>query len=219
MKFNTNNQRHWKRLDHPFYGNQHVSLRRKRKEPPVWKAIIILLVISLVLCYKAYEAIPLFHPQPIHIISPIPDPLIKKAFAQNVSFKIQRKTVSPTPTAIPIALPTKTPVSEQYTAVHNEIEAVFGKYASLAFKLLQDPQCHENGMLRPEAKNINWDKKIPGLIDSTDWGVFQINDHWQGVTNIAFLTDYHINIRMAWNIFEHHNYHFDAWTCGKALGI
>ena len=124
----------------------------------------------------------------------------------------ENQEISLTPTNIPS--PTTTPMQGQYNEVQKEIEAVFGTHAPKAFKLLQSKDCPENRGLDPKAKHKNEDK-----IGSIDWGVFQINDHWQGVTNVAFLTDYRINIRMAWNIFERNGYRFKLWTCGKKLGI
>ena len=66
---------------------------------------------------------------------------------------------------------------------------------------------------RPMALN---DNKSTG---DKSYGIFQINDSWQGVTNTNFLFDPSINIRMAYNIFKSWGYNFHAWTCGKNLGL
>lgn len=92
-----------------------------------------------------------------------------------------------------------------------EIKQVFGKYADKAFKLLE---C-ENRSLDPFAVNYNE--------GSTDYGIFQINDYWQGIRHKGkaeqFLFDTSINIRIAWRIFEDDGYSFKLWTCGRKLGI
>ena len=95
------------------------------------------------------------------------------------------------------------------------IKKTFGQYSDKAFQLLTDPKCHENGKLNPLAVNDNttW-----GGIGQ-DIGIFQINTTWQGVTNKAFLTDYKININIAYNIFVRSGNNFKLWTCGRVLGI
>lgn len=118
------------------------------------------------------------------------------------------------PTPTPTAMPTPTPVPKfddpTQKAIRKEIHNVFGEYAPKALLLLS---C-ENPSLNPTATNVNNDEW-----NSTDWGVFQINDHWQKIYNPAFLTDYTINIRIAYNIFVRDNYSFKLWTCGRRLGI
>lgn len=103
-----------------------------------------------------------------------------------------------------------TPILTQQDLIRQEIQQVFGQYADKAFKVLS---C-ENGSLNPNAFNVNNDPE-----HSRDFGIFQINNHWQGVTNEAFLKDYHINIRMAWSIFSRDHYSFKLWTCGRKLGL
>lgn len=106
--------------------------------------------------------------------------------------------------------------------VVKEIYEVFGQHADKAMLLLLgrgSNTCRENPRLDPAAVNRNWVEGKPGVYSSSDWGIFQINDHWQGVTNTKFLTDYKINIRMAWRIFENNGYSFGVWTCGKYWGI
>lgn len=94
--------------------------------------------------------------------------------------------------------------------IEKDIKLVFGKYYPQASMLLD---C-ENHARNPKAVNHNSDS-----IHSNDYGIFQINDHWQGVSNKAFLEDYDINIRIAYNIFSRDNYSFKLWTCGRKLGI
>lgn len=102
-------------------------------------------------------------------------------------------------------------MSPEQQLIENEVKEVFGKDYDKA-KMVLD--C-ENHARNPKAINDNtkWGGK------GKDWGIFQINDEWQGVTNKAFLTDYHINIRMAYNIFKSWGNNFQAWTCGKKFGI
>lgn len=113
--------------------------------------------------------------------------------------------------------PIENPTPEQQKII-SFINQTFGQYAPTAFLiLLGDGKggCHENGKLNPKAIN---DNRTWGGV-GRDWGIFQISDHWQGVTNPAFLTDYKINILMAWNIFKRDNYSFKLWTCGKFYGV
>lgn len=93
--------------------------------------------------------------------------------------------------------------------VEDEIRLVFGEHADDALKVLK---C-ENASLNPKAKNDN--RPIGGK--GFDVGIFQINDHWQGVSNHRFLEDPSINIRIAWNIYKTNGYSFERWTCGRKL--
>lgn len=113
-------------------------------------------------------------------------------------------TLTATQSATSTAIPTPT----EYDIISQEITQVFGQYAPQAFKVLS---C-ENHALNPRAVNVNTD-------GSQDYGIFQINNHWQGVTNVTFLTDPDINIRMAWDIFKNSGYNWHLWTCGRNLGI
>lgn len=106
------------------------------------------------------------------------------------------------------------PKKKTKNPIELEIEEVFGKYSEKAFKLLK---C-ENSKLDPTAFNINNDS-----VGSKDYGIFQINDYWQGIRHQGkaeqFLFDPSINIRIAWRIFEDSGYSFNLWTCGKRLNI
>lgn len=92
--------------------------------------------------------------------------------------------------------------------IREKIAATFGEYADEAFELLK---CENRG-LDPKATNHNKD-------GSTDWGVFQLNDHWNGfnkaVRNQQFLTDPDINISIAYKLFVQSGYSFKMWACGK----
>lgn len=90
----------------------------------------------------------------------------------------------------------------------NYIYERFGKYGADAVRVFT---C-ESG-LNPKAFNDN--TKWGGV--GRDWGVAQINDSWQGVTNKAFLLDWHTNINMAKVIFVNRGENFDAWTCKYVL--
>lgn len=100
--------------------------------------------------------------------------------------------------------------SPNYEAIKADIYHVFGKDADKAMLVLS---CENKG-LRPDAVNHNNDS-----IKSTDYGIFQINDHWQGVTNVAFLKDPAINIRMAYRIYVNNGRSFERWTCGRKFGV
>lgn len=135
---------------------------------------------------------------------------MKPAKAEEV--KLITAVVTPRPT------PTATPIPEPVTDVEKEIKLVFGSHYQKAMLLLKGDgkgTCSENHALNPEALNDN--TKWGGV--GKDWGVFQINDKWQGVSNTAFLKDPAINIRIAWNIYKRSGYSFKLWTCGKVYGI
>jgi len=107
---------------------------------------------------------------------------------------------------------------EPQNDIEAEIYAVFGEeHFDKAMLILTSDSCHENKTLDPKAVNKNYTKD--GKVASIDYGIFQINDHWQGVTNANFLFDTDINIRMAWNIYKNSDFTFSRWTCGKKLGI
>ncbi len=104
---------------------------------------------------------------------------------------------------------TPTPTPTEREQIDAYIAEVFGNDADKFNSVLD---C-ENHARNPLAKNYNDDK-----YNSIDWGIAQINDHWQGVTNPAFLTDWKINILMAHNIYTRDG-SFKLWTCGRKLGI
>lgn len=103
----------------------------------------------------------------------------------------------------------KSPTTERQQII-NFIYDTFGKDADNALKVFT---C-ESG-LNPRAYNDN--TSWGGI--GHDLGVAQINDHYQGVTNAAFLYNYKINILMAKQIFDKWGHNFHAWTCGKKLGL
>ncbi len=111
--------------------------------------------------------------------------------------------------AVPTATPTPT-LSPEQAGIEDYIKQVFGKYYGKAKAVLD---C-ENHARNPLAVNDN--TKWGGV--GRDWGIFQINDTWQGVSNKAFLTDPYINVRMAYNIFVRSGYSFKMWTCGRQNG-
>lgn len=135
--------------------------------------------------------------------------------------------VEPSPTATPSATPQVSPKViiigvYDYKAVDDEIRAVFGAHYDDAMLLLRGNGtvngCRENSNLNPKSVNKNTDN-----VGSIDYGVFQINDYWQGFRHDGkakqFLLDYRINIRVAWNIYQADNYSFKQWTCGREYGI
>ena len=108
-------------------------------------------------------------------------------------------------------------------AIEKEIKEVFGEHFDKAMLLLKgdgkEGACAENRSLNPNSLNDNtwWGGT------GKDYGVFQINDYWQGIRHEGkaeqFLFDPHINIRIAWRIYEDSGYSFHLWTCGKVYGI
>jgi hypothetical protein len=108
----------------------------------------------------------------------------------------------------------QTPKFEPKNDIEKEIYAVFGEeHFDKTMKLLE---C-ENRTLNPKAVNYNKDEN--GVVLSKDYGVFQINNFWQGVTNTNFLFDPAINIRIAYNIYKNSDFTFKMWSCGKRLSI
>lgn len=100
------------------------------------------------------------------------------------------------------------PTSEQEQIIAF-IKQVFGKDS---YQALRVAKC-ESGI---RARAVNDNTKWGGV--SQDLGVFQINKHYQGVTNPNFLLDYKINVLMAHKIFTERG-NWSAWTCSRTLGI
>lgn len=100
------------------------------------------------------------------------------------------------------------PTSEQEQIIAF-IKQVFGKDSHQALRIAK---C-ESGI---RANAVNDNTKWGGV--SQDLGVFQINKHYQGVTNPNFLFDYKINVLMAHKIFTERG-NWSAWTCSRTLGI
>ena len=114
----------------------------------------------------------------------------------------------------PTPKPAETP--EEY------IKEVFGEHADKAFLLLKGNgvgSCAENRTLDQNAKNRNWIKDKPGEYWSTDWGIFQINDHFHPVEELNLRTDFKANIDYAWRMYKNNGYSFERWTCGRIYGI
>lgn len=104
----------------------------------------------------------------------------------------------------------ETPTTEQQQII-SYIKEVFGPSSSKAFQVLS---C-ENKALNPNAFHDN-EKWGQGL--GRDWGVFQINDHWQGVSG-RFLKNWKVNVEVAYQIYKESGYNFHLWTCGRRIGI
>lgn len=104
--------------------------------------------------------------------------------------------------------------------IEQQIKEVFGVHFNKAMLLLKGRQneCAENRGLKTDVINTNNDS-----IGSKDYGVFQINSHWQGFRHegkaVQFLLDPSINIRVAYSIFKADGYSFKQWTCGKYYKI
>ena len=134
----------------------------------------------------------------------------------HITQAVVNPTVLPSQAVLPKTAFNNTPETEKIKVY---IKSVFGPDYNKAIQLLTNPACHENGNLNPNAVNHNYG--VSGVITSTDWGLFQINDHWQGFNQISdrFLLNYKINTNIAKEIFDENGHTFDRWTCGKALGI
>lgn len=91
--------------------------------------------------------------------------------------------------------------------IQSYILEVFGKDGQDAIKIAK---CESK--LNPQAVGHNSDS-----VQSTDWGLFQINDHWQKISNPSFLLDYKINTLMAKKIFDSRG-NWSAWTCATKWG-
>ena len=126
------------------------------------------------------------------------------------------RAIEPTPTVEPVLAS-----EDQQKEIEAYIKTVFGKDSDKAMRLLTDRKCHENMSLDPEAVNRNWIKGETGKYSSSDWGVFQINDKWQGFNHqsVKFLKNYKVNIEVAKQLFDESGGSFKLWTCGKVLGI
>ncbi len=128
---------------------------------------------------------------------------------------LETPTPTNTPTATPTQIPSPTPtLPTEREEIRKEIVEVFGSHSDKALLLLS---C-ENGSLNPLAINHNNDE-----VKSTDYGIFQINSFWQGIRHDGkakqFLLDPHINIRIAWRLYQDDGYSFKLWTCGRKFGI
>lgn len=123
-------------------------------------------------------------------------------------------------TASPKALETITEV--QNDTPESYIKKVFGEHADKAFLLLKGKgpgTCAENRTLDPKAYNRNWIEGRPGEFWSTDWNIFQINDHFHPVEELNLRTDFKANIDYAWRMYKNNGYSFERWTCGRVYGI
>ena len=105
-------------------------------------------------------------------------------------------------------------LSEQ-DVIKNYIRSVFKEDYDKAMTLLG---C-ENARLNPSAINDN--SLVGGR--GKDYGIFQINDQWNGITHEGkasqFLLDYRINTNIAYRLYIDNGSNFHAWTCGRKLGI
>lgn len=126
--------------------------------------------------------------------------------------EIKRNMIDPT------FVPAPSPFTKEEQKIRKIVLDVFGKDYEKAMYLLQGKKgtCKENYNLDPKATNVNKD-------GSTDWGLFQINDKWNGITHKGkakqLLLDPEINVRVAYRIFVDSGYSFRMWSCGKVLGI
>lgn len=173
-----------------YYNSRRKTVRKATKSS--WKQSLFYYVLFFCLVAAIAQS-PRFISNNNHkLISPI----AQKAYAQTV-----KPTITPTPTII---------VTPERQLIDEYIKQVFGSHAK-DFNALLD--C-ENHARNPLAINTN-----PDQWNSQDVGIAQINDHWQGVSNHAFLTDWRINIDIAHNIYVRDGYSFKLWTCGRKLGL
>lgn len=172
----------------------------KSKNTVIW--IASMLIFSLVGMYGAYT----FRDNGYILQSPI-------VFRSPIAHVKDRITSPMSTQSAMFDFPIKVEAAEivETDPIRKEIREVFGDHADKAFAVLS---C-ENGSLNPDAVNTAGNSPE----GSRDVGIFQINEYWQGVSNINFLKDPSINIRMAWNIFRRDGYSFKLWTCGRKLGV
>lgn len=185
--------------------NQYKKRHKKSTLELTWKQTIGASILSsIILLGILNAAFPTRILADSKIVSPIAD---ATNFMGVASPSAQLEEVS-TSSAVLIDTPTPT---TQYQDIKKDIFQVFGKDADKAMLLLS---CENKG-LNPTAINDN--TKWGGV--GQDIGIFQINNHWQGVSNKAFLEDPAINIRMAYNIYSRDGHSFKLWTCGRKFGI
>ena len=124
----------------------------------------------------------------------------------------------PQPTETP--KPTEAPRPKtQKEEIEDYIREVFGEHANKAFLLLKgkgEGTCAENRNLDPNAKHENIKN---GIKWSTDWGIFQINDHFHPVYKLNLHKDWKANVNYAYKMFRNDGYSFKRWTCGRYYGI
>ena len=139
--------------------------------------------------------------------------------------KVEAKAVAPQSTEAPTETPKPTEkpkVVEQKTQkeeIEDYIREVFGEHADKAFLLLKgkgEGTCAENRNLNPYAKHENIKN---GIVWSTDFGLFQINDVYHPVYKLNLYKDWKANVRYAYRMFVNDGYSFRRWTCGRFYKI
>jgi hypothetical protein len=183
-----------------------------------WSVISLIFLTSLIvlpLTYGNYKAKASFGVEKTYASAGLtPTPSSQNSERVETKAALAVTITTPEPTKTP-AVSTEAPeevsaVSRQQEEIIAFIKQTFGKDAEDAIKVAR---C-ESG-LNPKAVGHNTD-----AAQSTDYGLFQINDHWQGVTNTNFLLDYKINTLMAKKIFDGRG-NWSAWVCAtkyNALG-
>lgn len=126
---------------------------------------------------------------------------------------------APVPSISPSLSRLDEPAGQDAGNMEKLIRDVFKEDADKALLLLKGRgkgTCSENKTLDPKAVNRNGN-------GSTDFGLFQINDHWNGFKqpkrNDQMLFDPEINVRIAYRLFIDSGKSFKLWTCGKEYGI
>lgn len=137
---------------------------------------------------------------------------VVRAYMSDEELQIKMNMIDPT------FKPSPTPFSKEEQKIRKIVLDVFGKDYEKAMYLLLGKKgtCKENYNLDPNATNVNKD-------GSTDWGLFQINDKWNGITHKGkakqLLLDPEINVRVAYRIYVDNGFTFKQWSCGRVLGI
>lgn len=180
--------------------------RTRRRNENNYKGVLMAYLVFGILLFAAVQSGKLYFNKQ-ELLNPV-------VSAEEKVVKIDAVVTStPSATATPSATPSAIK-NAVYDEIRADIVAVFGSHAPKAFKLLS---C-ENSSLNPNAVNHNKD-----AVKSTDYGVFQINDYWQGIRHDGkaqqLLLDPKINVRIAWRLYEDNGYQFGLWTCGRKLGI
>lgn len=112
--------------------------------------------------------------------------------------------------AVTIEVAKPDPLTSEQEEIIEFIKQTFGK--DNADDAIAIAKC-ESG-LRPKAVNHNTDSN-----QTIDYGLFQINNHWQEIDNTSFLFDYKINTLMAKKIFDNRGGNWSAWACATKLGL
>ena len=142
-----------------------------------------------------------------------------EAKAETQATEAPKPTKAPKPTEAPKITEVKEAPKTQKEEIEAYIREVFGKDADKALLLLKgkgEATCAENRNLNPYAKHENIKN---GIVYSTDFGLFQINDKYHPVFKLNLHKDWKANVDYAYKMFKNDGYSFKRWTCGRYWGF